>query len=76
MSFNFQLFIGNNDQDTWKPHCFHRYYGKPIHARYVRIYPTHDSSGKPVEEREGCVGLRAELYGFRKPNDTAMLNGG
>merc|ERR1712062_271457 len=55
-----RAFEGNNDRNTWKRHCLHRYYGNPITARYVRFYPLQNT---------GCTGMRVEVYGFRDSND-------
>ena len=56
MSLWLQIFSGNKDQDTWKRHCLHKYYGYPPKTRYIRFVPQvyHES-----------IALRIELYGFR-----------
>jgi len=54
-------FIGNSDQDTWKNHCLHLYYGEPPMARFVEF--------RPVTSNSNMFGLRVELYGFIDPED-------
>ena len=80
MLFFPQVFRGNNDQTTWKRHCFHRYYGEPIVSRFVRVYPVRDNNGVIVSEdtkdleEAGCPGMRVELYGFRDADDPQLLD--
>ena len=62
-----QVFLGNHDQNTWKRHCLHRYYGFAPVARYVRLVVTSST--------QRCVGLRFELYGFRAADDPQLLDG-
>jgi hypothetical protein len=57
-------FIGNTDQNTWKKHCLHLYYGEPVKTRFVRFVPLSNS---------GCTGMRVELYGFRDGKDPAQV---
>jgi Mg-chelatase subunit ChlD len=74
-----RLFLGNRNQNTWKRHCVHRYYGEPITTRYIRFYPVMDSknfkigSPIPADVSRGCIGMRIELYGFRAPDDPELI---
>jgi hypothetical protein len=59
-----RVFIANSDQDTWKNHCLHRYYGCAPKTRFVQFRPL---------ESNGPVAMRVELYGFRDADDSALL---
>jgi hypothetical protein len=60
-----RIFLGNSDQDTWKNHCLHRYYGCPPKMRYVEF--------RPLENNGNGFAMRVELYGFRDADDPALL---
>jgi len=73
-----RFFVGNNDRNTWKRHCVHKYYGEPIDMKVVRFYPVTDSQGNKVEDSpfnpaNGCMAMRVELYGFRDAEDPQLV---
>jgi hypothetical protein len=60
-----RIFIGNSDQDTWKNHCLHRYYGCPPSMRFIEF--------RPVEHNGNGFAMRVELFGFRDGDDEDLL---
>lgn len=74
-----RVFRGNKDQNTWKRHSLHKYYGEPVKTRFIRFYPVSDSNNQAVREstrnhpKAGCVSMRVELYGYRDVNDPQLL---
>ncbi|XP_074650327.1 uncharacterized protein LOC141905382 [Tubulanus polymorphus] len=59
-------FKGNDQRNKWKITCLHKYYGKPVETRFIKI---------AVLKENNRVGLRIELYGFREPNDPVYIKG-
>jgi len=56
-----RAFMGNSDQDTWKNHCLHLYYGQPPKARFIEFRPLASNGDK--------FGMRVELYGLIDADD-------
>ncbi|XP_074657383.1 uncharacterized protein LOC141910590 [Tubulanus polymorphus] len=59
-----KVWQGNENNNVWKRYCFHRYYGHPINARYIKLV---------VSTFHRWIGMRIELYGYRDGNGYEMI---